>query len=75
MKAINVPIDRKNTRKLRANYSADVKGYCLLMSDNEAFTVRIGVDRLKTNVPGQARKVTGICTDGELNQSRVSQYA
>jgi hypothetical protein len=74
MKVINVPKDRKITRKLRANFSADVKGYCLLMSDNEAFTVRIGINLLETKVSGQARKVTGVCTDGELNQLRPSQY-
>jgi 3,4-dihydroxy-2-butanone 4-phosphate synthase len=74
MKVINVPTDRKITRKLRANFFEDVKGYCLLISDNETFTVRIDVDRLKTKVSGQARKVTGVCTDGELNQLRPSQY-
>jgi len=31
--------DKKVKRKLRAILSADVKGYSLLMSDNEAFTV------------------------------------
>ena len=32
--------DQNITRKLRAILSADVKGYSLLMSDDEAFTVK-----------------------------------
>jgi len=35
-----VPTEEKVIRKLRAILSADVKGYSLLMSDNEAFTVK-----------------------------------
>jgi len=36
-----MPTDRdKTTRKLRAILSADVKGYSLLMADDEAFTIR-----------------------------------
>ena len=37
---IKVPDNKKVTRKLRAILSADVKGYSLLMSDDEAFTVK-----------------------------------
>jgi len=35
-----MPTDDQVTRKLRAILSADVKGYSLLMADDEAFTVR-----------------------------------
>ena len=36
-----MPTDRdKTTRKLRAILSADVKGYSLLMADDEAFTIQ-----------------------------------
>jgi adenylate cyclase len=35
-----MPTDQKITRKLRAILSADVKGYSVLMSDDEAFTVK-----------------------------------
>jgi len=35
-----MPEDENVTRKLRAILSADVKGYSLLMSDDEAFTVK-----------------------------------
>jgi len=34
-----MPIDQKVTRKLRAILSADVKGYSLLMADDEVFTI------------------------------------
>jgi adenylate cyclase len=35
-----MPMEEKVTRKLRAILSADVKGYSLLMADDEAYTVR-----------------------------------
>ena len=35
-----MPDETKPTRKLRAILSADVKGYSLLMADDEAFTIR-----------------------------------
>ena len=35
-----MPTEEKVIRKLRAILSADVKGYSLLMSDDEAFTVK-----------------------------------
>ena len=35
-----MPAEEEVTRKLRAILSADVKGYSLLMSDDEAFTVK-----------------------------------
>ena len=35
-----MPNEQKVTRKLRAIFSADVKGYSLLMSDDEVFTIR-----------------------------------
>jgi len=35
-----MPTEEKVTRKLRAILSADVKGYSLLMSNDEAFTIR-----------------------------------
>ena len=35
-----MPAEKKVTRKLRAILSADVKGYSLLMADDEAFTVK-----------------------------------
>ena len=35
-----MPTEEKATRKLRAILYADVKGYSLLMSDDEAFTVK-----------------------------------
>ena len=34
-----MPDDKKVTRKLRAILSADVKGYSLLMADDEAHTI------------------------------------
>ena len=37
---MSMPTEEKVTRKLRAILSADVKGYSLLMSDDEAFTVK-----------------------------------
>jgi len=36
-----MPTDQKTIRKLRAILSADVKGYNLLMTDDEVFTVNI----------------------------------
>jgi len=35
-----MPDEQKATRKLRAIFSADVKGYSLLMADDEAFTIQ-----------------------------------
>ena len=35
-----MPEEQKTTRKLRAILSADVKGYSLLMADDEAFTIQ-----------------------------------
>ena len=35
-----MPSDQKVTRKLRAILSADVKGYSLLMSDDELHTIQ-----------------------------------
>ena len=35
-----MPNEEKVTRKLRAILSADVKGYSLLMADDEAFTIQ-----------------------------------
>jgi len=35
-----MPTERKVTRKLRAILSADVKGYSLLMADDEVFTIQ-----------------------------------
>jgi hypothetical protein len=35
-----MPIEQKTIRKLRAILSADVKGYSLLMADNEAQTIQ-----------------------------------
>ena len=35
-----MPNEQNFTRKLRAILSADVKGYSLLMSDDEAFTIK-----------------------------------
>ena len=35
-----MPTDENVIRKLRAILSADVKGYSLLMADDEAFTVK-----------------------------------
>lgn len=35
-----MPTEDKVTRKLRAILSADVKGYSLLMTEDEAFTVK-----------------------------------
>jgi adenylate cyclase len=39
MKVIIMPNEQKVIRKLRAILSADVKGYSLLMADDEAFTI------------------------------------
>jgi adenylate cyclase len=36
-----MPTEQKVTRKLRAILSADVKGYSILMADDEAFTIKI----------------------------------
>jgi len=35
-----MPTEEKATRKLRAILSADVKGYSLLIADDEAFTIK-----------------------------------
>lgn len=35
-----MPIEKNVTRKLRAILSADVKGYSLLMADDEVFTIK-----------------------------------
>ena len=35
-----MPNDRKTTRKLRAILSADVKGYSILMADDEVHTIQ-----------------------------------
>ena len=35
-----MPDKKTTTRKLRAILSADVKGYSILMADDEAFTIR-----------------------------------
>ena len=35
-----MPNEKKTTRKLRAILSADVKGYSLLMADDEAYTIK-----------------------------------
>jgi hypothetical protein len=35
-----MPDETKPTRKLRAILSADVKGYSLLMADDETFTIQ-----------------------------------
>ena len=40
MKVIDMPAEETVTRKLRAILSADVKGYSLLMADDEAFTIK-----------------------------------
>ena len=37
---IKVPVDKKVTRKLRAILSADVKGYSLLMAEDEVHTIQ-----------------------------------
>jgi len=36
-----MPEDKKVTRKLRAILSADVKGYSILMADDEIFTIKM----------------------------------
>ena len=40
MEVINMAVEKKEIRKLRAILSADVKGYSLLMADDEAFTIQ-----------------------------------
>jgi adenylate cyclase len=40
MKVISMSSEKKTTRKLRAILSADVKGYSLLMANDEAFTIK-----------------------------------
>ena len=35
-----MPTEQKVTRKLRAILSADVKGYSILMADDEVFTIK-----------------------------------
>ena len=35
-----MPTEQKVTRKLRAILSADVKGYSILMADDETFTIK-----------------------------------
>ena len=40
MKVISMPSEKKTTRKLRAILSADVKGYSLLMDNDEASTIK-----------------------------------
>ena len=39
MKVIHMPNEQKVTRKLCAIMSADVKGYSILMADDEVFTI------------------------------------
>ena len=36
-----MPTEQKATRKLRAIFSADVKGYSILMADDEVFTIKM----------------------------------
>ena len=35
-----MPTEKRATRKLRAIFSADVKGYSILMADDEVFTIK-----------------------------------
>ena len=57
-----MPAEEKVTRKLRAILSADVKGYSLLMSDDEAFTVKM-LKAYRTLMSEQIEKHTGRVVD------------
>ena len=57
-----MPAEENVTRKLRAILSADVKGYSLLMSDDEAFTVRT-LKAYRTLMSEQIEKHTGRVVD------------
>ena len=57
-----MPAEEKVTRKLRAILSADVKGYSLLMSDDEAFTVKT-LKAYRTLMSEQIEKHTGRVVD------------
>ena len=38
-----MPLEQRITRKLRAILSADVKGYSILMADDEVFTIKTSI--------------------------------
>jgi adenylate cyclase len=57
-----MPTEAKVTRKLRAILSADVKGYSLLMSDDEAFTVKT-LKSYRALMSEQIEKNTGRVVD------------
>jgi adenylate cyclase len=58
-----MPTDRdKTTRKLKAILSADVKGYSLLMADDEAFTIQT-LKEYRTIMSAQIQKHSGRVVD------------
>ena len=57
-----MPDDQKVTRKLRAILSADVKGYSILMSNDEAFTVKT-LKQYRTVMSEQIEQHTGRVVD------------
>ena len=57
-----MPTEDKVTRKLRAILSADVKGYSLLMSDDEAYTVKT-LKEYRALISGQIEQHSGRVVD------------
>lgn len=57
-----MPSEQKVTRKLKAILSADVKGYSLLMADDEAFTIQT-LKAYKTLMSGQIKQHNGRVVD------------
>ena len=57
-----MPADDEVTRKLRAIFSADVKGYSLLISKNEAFTIKT-LKRFRSLMSAQIVKHKGRVVD------------
>jgi adenylate cyclase len=62
MKVINMSKEQKVTRKLRAILSADVKGYSLLIADNEVHTIET-LKKYRQIMSDQIRQHTGRVVD------------
>ena len=65
--------NEKVTRKLRAILSADVKGYSLLMSDDEAYTVKT-IKSYRALMSEQVEKHTGRVVDA-LGDNLLAEFA
>ena len=66
-----MPTNReKVTRKLRAILSADVKGYSLLMADNEACTIKT-LKEYEASLTMRRGTLTGTLPDDEIPSSDI----